>query len=85
MPDSTVPRSKRQAWVPYVLLFLFAAPFVLSWWMINFTQLGRDGGAYSHGDLLQPPRVVPDRTLLDPLADARSRHLYGKWNIVYLG
>lgn len=84
MPDSTAPRSKRQAWVLYVLLFIFAAPFVLSWWMYNFTQLGRDGGAYSHGELVLPPRIVPDRPLLDPVAITRSRHLYGKWNVVYL-
>jgi hypothetical protein len=84
MPDSPPPQPRNQVWVLYALLVLFGAPFALAWWMFNFTQLGRDGGASRHGDLIQPLRVVPDQTLFDPLAGSRYRHLYGKWNLVYL-
>ena len=83
MPDSTTLQPRRSTWVLYLLLLLFAAPFALSWWMYNFTELGRDGGAYSHGDLILPPRVVSDLPLLDPVTGMR-RQVRGKWNLVYL-
>lgn len=83
MPDSTALQPRRSTWVLYALLFLFAAPLALSWWMYNFTELGRDGGAYSHGDLILPPRAVPDLELLDPIAGMRG-HVRGKWNLVFL-
>lgn len=84
MTDSTARRPRNPVLILSLLLAVFAAPFVLSWWMYNYTQLGRDGGAYSHGDLIQPPRVVPDQALKDPLAPSRSPRLYGKWTLVYL-
>ena len=83
MPDSTTLQPRRSTWVLCLLLLLFAAPLALSWWMYNFTELGRDGGAYSHGDLILPPRVVSDLPLLDPVTGMR-RQVRGKWNLVYL-
>lgn len=84
MPDSSASKPRNPPWVLYILLLVFAAPVVLSWWMYNFTQLGRDGGAYSHGDLIIPPRPVREMTLFDPSAGMRERHLHGKWNLIYL-
>lgn len=84
MPDSNATQPKRSTWILYVLLILFAAPFVASWWMYNFTELGRDGGAYSHGDLILPPRFVREMTLYEPAVGMRKRHLHGKWNLIYL-
>lgn len=84
MPEIKIIKPKRPTWILYVLLFLFAAPFAVSWWMYNFTDLGRDGGAYSHGDLILPPRYVREMTLYEPAAGMRKRHLHGKWNLIYL-
>ena len=84
MSDSSTLQPKRPTWILYILLFLFAAPFVTSWWMYHFTGLGRDGGAYSHGDLILPPRYVREMTLYEPAAGMRKRHLHGKWNLIYL-
>jgi len=84
MPELSVGPAKRPVRVIYILLFLFASPFVLSWWMYHFTELGRDGGAYSHGHLILPPRPMQDLILSEPGDAGRDRHLYGKWNLLYI-
>ena len=84
MPDSSIIQPKRPTWILYILLFLFAAPFAASWWMYHYTELGRDGGAYSHGDLILPPRSIREMTLYEPAAGMHERHLHGKWNLIYL-
>ena len=83
-PEPPGPRRRSPVWILGLMLLVFVAPIVLSWWMYNYTQLGRDGGAYSHGELVRPPRQLPDMPLEDPLAPARSQRLHGKWSLVYL-
>ena len=68
----------------YVLLVLFASPFLVSWWMYYFTGLGRDGGAYSHGQLILPPRYLEDMILVEPGAGMKEHRLHGKWNLLYI-
>lgn len=84
MTEPSTASVKRPAWVLYALLILFASPFAVSWWMVHFTELGRDGGAYSHGRLILPPRPMADMILLEPGAGMRERHLHGKWNLLYI-
>jgi cytochrome oxidase Cu insertion factor (SCO1/SenC/PrrC family) len=84
MTESSTVSAKRPVWAMYVLLLLFASPFLVSWWMYYFTELGRDGGAYSHGQLILPPIPMEDMTLFDPGAGMREHHLHGKWNLLYI-
>lgn len=80
-------KSKRsdQKWILVVLLVLFALPFSLSWFLFNFTGFGRGEDGASHGELIVPPRLLPDMTLIDPGGAAGGpERLYGKWNLVYL-
>jgi hypothetical protein len=65
------------------LVALFLAPWLLSWWLFQFTEFGRTGTAGSHGDLVLPPRPLPDAVLIDPADSDRLLHLHGKWSLVY--
>lgn len=66
------------------LLFLaFAAPYFGAWFVFNYTNFWRDNGAARHGQLIQPPRPLPDLSLVD--ADGReAARLHGKWTLVYV-
>jgi hypothetical protein len=74
-------RSKsRSRLIVIVLVVIFAAPMTVSWLLFRFTDVGRGSGG--HGDLIQPPRPLPDMPLADP-AGAAGR-LHGKWTLLYL-
>jgi len=76
--------NSRQGRVLILLGIVFVSPFALSWWMYYHTGLGRDGGAYSHGELILPPRPLPDMPLSD-LDGVQGKHrLHGKWSLLYL-
>ena len=67
------------------LVAVFALPPLLSWFLFNYTDVGREPGGGGHGALVAPPRPVPDWTLVN-LTDhaAADRRLHGKWTLVYL-
>ena len=66
------------------LLLISGGPFVASWWLFNFTDIGRDGGAYSHGELIVPPRQIENLNLYDSTGEIEKNSLYGKWTMVFL-
>jgi cytochrome oxidase Cu insertion factor (SCO1/SenC/PrrC family) len=66
------------------ILVIFAAPMLVSWWLLNYTDYSRDNAAASHGTLIVPPRPLHD-TKLTSLSDPSSQqHLHGKWSLLYL-
>ena len=69
-----------------VLCAVFALPPLLSWYLFNYTDLGRAGaGGGEHGELIVPPRPLPDWTLIDPAAENETAvSLRGKWTLLYL-
>lgn len=69
-----------------VLCTVFALPPLLSWYLFNYTDIGRAGaGGGEHGRLIVPPRPLPDWTLIDPAAENDSAvSLRGKWTLLYL-
>ena len=68
-----------------LLLAVFVLPPLLSWFLFNYTDLGKGPGAGAHGTLVVPPRPVPDWSLVNPAdySDTGGR-LRGKWTLVYL-
>jgi len=62
------------------LVAIFAAPPVVSWVLFRYTDIGRD--AHARGDLIQPPRLLPDAVLADAAGNPAALH--GKWTLVYL-
>lgn len=84
---NTAEKTKRfdQRWILVILFVLFALPATLSWFLFNYTDFGRGKGEDSHGELIIPPRLLPDVELNDPSgASEKPPGLYGKWNLVYL-
>ncbi len=80
-------RSRRQLWL---LIGMFFAPLLLAFLLYYGTSGWRPAGSTNHGDLIQPPRPLPDFQL--PLAADGSaaaalelQSLHGKWNLVYIG
>ena len=73
---------------PVILLLLFAVfalPPMLSWFLFNHTDIGKNPRAEQHGTLVVPPRPVPDWELVNPLdKTGADRRLHGKWSLVYL-
>ena len=72
--------------VTLLLLFaVFALPPLLSWFLYNYTAIGKTPGTGQHGTLIIPPRPVPDWHLVNPLDETGAgARLHGKWSLVYL-
>jgi len=83
-PDNTQDRRKRRQL--YGLAILFYAPLALSFYLYYGTGGWRPGGHVNHGDLVEPPKVLPALAL--PLADAGTTtpdFLQHKWTFLYVG
>lgn len=67
-----------------IVFGVFCAPFILSWWFINYTDVIEEGKKSNHGDLIIPARPLPDLDLFDPLKQERTGKLHGKWSFLYI-
>ncbi len=67
-----------------LLVAMFAAPFAVSWYLFNFTQVGRDSGSRSHGQLVIPPRPFPAAPLYDIAGRQEAGVLRSRWSLLYL-
>lgn len=67
-----------------ILFAVFALPPLLSWYLFNYTDLGKGRNSGAHGLLVAPPRPLPDWSLVNPAhKDAAETRLHGKWTLVY--
>ena len=82
VPEPTTARRRRIMLL--LLVTVFAAPFILSWYLFHFTQLGRGDAGRSHGQLIIPPRLLPEAALDDPGRQRESGMLRHKWTLLYL-
>jgi len=67
-----------------LLVAIFAAPFALSWYLFNFTGVGRNNASASHGQLLIPPRPLPEAPLYDLAGRREAGVLRTRWSLLYL-
>lgn len=67
-----------------VIVLLFSAPLLLSWWLLNYTGISETEGPAKHGELIDPPRPIEDMALFNPVSGESSARLHGKWSLVYL-
>lgn len=80
----TAERKGHPRLVIIVLILIFSAPFLSSWFILNYTDFVRKGGA-SHGDLYDPLVSLPDVPLDDPYTDKNAdASLHGKWSLLYV-
>ena len=66
------------------IVLVFAAPMLVSWWLVTQTDYGRDASDASHGYLFSPARPLPDTELLDLLVPDKKLKLHGKWSLVVI-
>ena len=77
-------QQRKQLYTLLLLLAVCAAPFVLSWYLLRFTDVSRLGISH-HGALIDPPRPLENFPLRSPAApESTAFSLHGKWSLVYL-
>lgn len=81
--NTEIASRRRQRLTVLVLVFIFAAPLIAAWVLLHFTDVGQSGGG-SHGQLVRPPRPLPDVALHDTATGTRNDRLHGKWTLFYL-
>jgi cytochrome oxidase Cu insertion factor (SCO1/SenC/PrrC family) len=71
--------------VLFLVVVVCAGPLLLAWFLLNYTDVGRDGGERtSHGQLIEPLRPLPDIALRDAAGSGPGGHLHGKWTLIYV-
>ena len=63
------------------VFLIFLVPLLLAWYMAGHKPDA--GGGAQHGILIDPPRALENRELLDPVAGHKPS-LYGKWTMFAL-
>lgn len=78
------PVAKKSRITLLALLLLFIVPLLLSWWLFYYADGQVPTKSASHGDLITPPRPLPDANLYNPVFPDTQYTLYGKWSLVSL-
>jgi cytochrome oxidase Cu insertion factor (SCO1/SenC/PrrC family) len=77
------PRSRRSL---FILLALFFAPLLLAFLLYYGADRWRPPGATNRGDLIDPPRPLPQAALQTPQGTVlETASLHGKWTLIYIG
>ena len=84
MQSENEKKTGRARYILILLVLVCLSPALGSWWLMNFTDMGAGRGQVNHGNLIQPPRTLPNLPLFDPASDKDSARLHGKWSLVYL-
>ena len=67
-----------------LIILIFIAPLAASWLLLNYTDIAEERGTSNHGDLIIPPRPLPNIKLIDPLSQTNNGYLHGKWSMLYI-
>lgn len=69
-----------------ILIAMFFAPLLLAFVLYYGSDGWRPAGATNRGDLVDPPRALPQAVLRTPQGtDLQTTSLRGKWALVYIG
>lgn len=78
------PQQRKQLITLILLLVVCVSPFVISWVLLNFTDVSKIGVSHN-GILIDPPRPIENFQLSNPAApESKEFSLHGKWSLVYL-
>ncbi len=67
-----------------LVIVAFLSPVVLSWVVLNYTDIGEKRGTSNHGDLITPVRPIENLAMIDPINPDRKETLHGKWSMVFV-
>jgi hypothetical protein len=81
--NPTPQRSRTQFWI---LVAIFFVPLAIAFVLYYGVQGWRPVGSTNHGQLVDPPRPLPQAALTTPTgATLDGSFMHGKWNLVYIG
>lgn len=64
-----------------IVAMLFLLPIFISWFLVFFTDFGRETGGIQHGRLISPPVKLDNHNLEDPFS-GEIHPLYEKWTLL---
>jgi hypothetical protein len=78
-----VRRGRRQL---LLLAAIFFVPLALAFWLYYGADGWRPGGGTNKGELIDPPRLLPEAGLVIAGGSPAEEHfLRGKWTVIYVG
>ena len=83
LTEKITPRNKQRLLLSVIVL-IFALPFGASWFIFNFTEIGKGDVSGSYGELVMPPVQLADIEFSSISSGGASGHLHGKWNLIYI-
>lgn len=69
--------------VPIVIFLLFFLPILVAWYLVFFTDYMQGRAGVQHGILIDPPRLLTDAGLIDPVSGNKGK-LHGKWTFLII-
>lgn len=82
--NQSKPEASHPRLIIIVLILIFSAPLLSSWFIFNYTSLVDNQGA-QHGDMYEPLVKLSDVPLRNPYSEQQGdASLYGKWSLLYM-
>tara|TARA_Y100001970_G_C14169587_1_gene823356 strand:- start:738 stop:1346 length:609 start_codon:yes stop_codon:yes gene_type:complete len=76
--------NKKNKIIVIIIVSIFIAPSILSWYVYNHTDFLQTRGTSNYGKIITPPVALEDLKLIDPLNEQRNDALHGKWSMIYV-
>ncbi len=76
--------NKKNKIIIIVIVLVFIAPSILSWYIFNHTDYLESRGTSNYGQIITPSIQLENLSLIDPLDTQRMDTLYGKWSMIYV-
>ena len=81
--DGEKPNKKNKIIIAAIII-VFTGPVILSWLIFNHTNFLDARGTSNYGQIINPPIVLEDFSLIDPTNLERKNTLYGKWSMIFV-
>ena len=76
--------NKKNKIIITAIIIAFIGPLILSWFVFNHTNFLEVRGTSNYGQIINPPVLLEDFSLIDPLNAERKDTLHGKWSMIYV-
>ena len=81
--DAENPNKKNKIIIAAIII-VFTGPLILSWFIFNHTDFLEARGTSNYGQIIKPPTLLEDFSLVDPTNLERKNTLYGKWSMIFV-
>ena len=76
--------NKKNKIIIAAIIIVFTGPLILSWFIFNHTDFLEARGTSNYGQIITPPTLLEDFSLIDPTNLERKNTLYGKWSMIFV-